>query len=229
MRKPRGEGPGGFPGAGPGATLAAPVGSHDRGHHLNRTDTTATMKASEVKKGAVIQIDGRNIIVKDVAVQTASSRSGNTLYKVRGRDVVSRQKFEASYKGDETLQTVDFERRPVQFLFRDADACTFMDVESYEQYMLDNDALEDDLLYLVDGMEGLYALVADGALLAIELPATVVLSIVETAPAMKAASASARSKPATLSTGLVVQVPEYLAPGEQIKVNTGTGQFVSRA
>ncbi|MEJ2643442.1 MAG: elongation factor P-like protein YeiP [Gammaproteobacteria bacterium] len=187
------------------------------------------MKASEVKKGAVIQIDGRNIIVKDVAVQTASSRSGNTLYKVRGRDVVSRQKFEASYKGDETLQTVDFERRPVQFLFRDADACTFMDVESYEQYMLDNDALEDDLLYLVDGMEGLYALVADGALLAIELPATVVLSIVETAPAMKAASASARSKPATLSTGLVVQVPEYLAPGEQIKVNTGSGQFVSRA
>ncbi len=187
------------------------------------------MKASELKKGAVLQIDGRNIIVRDVAVQTASSRSGNTLYKVRGRDVVSKQKFETSYKGDDVLQTVDFERRPVQFLFKDTDSCTFMDVESYEQYMLDNDALEDDLLYLVDGMEGLYALIADGALLAIELPATVVLAIVDTAPAMKAASASARSKPATLSTGLVVQVPEYLAAGEQIKVNTGSGEFVSRA
>lgn len=187
------------------------------------------MKASEVKKGAVIHLDGRNIIVKDVTVQTASSRSGNTLYKVRGRDVVSKQKFEASYKGDETLHTVDFERRPAQLLFKDIHGCTFMDAESYEQYTLGNDALEDDRPYLTDGMEGLSILIADGVLLAIELPATVVLGIVDTAPAMKAASASARSKPATLNTGLVVQVPEYLAPGEQIKVNTGSGEFISRA
>lgn len=177
----------------------------------------------------VIQMDGRNVVVKDVQVQTASSRSGNTLYKVRGRDVVSKQKFEASFKGDEWVQTVDFERRPVQYLYRDSDGCTFMDRESYEQYTFDGEALEEELLYLGENLEGIYALVADGMPLGIELPATVVLEITETAPAMKAASASARSKPATLSTGLVVQVPEYLAQGETIKVNTLTGEFMSRA
>ena len=76
---------------------------------------------------------------------------------------------------------------------------------------------------------GKIAMIAEGAILGIELPATVNLEITDTAPAMKAASSSARTKPATLSTGLVVQVPEYLTPGEIIKVNTATGEFVSRA
>lgn len=187
------------------------------------------MKASDLKTGAVIQIDGRNIYVRDIQVQTASSRSGNTLYKVRGRDVATKQKFERSFKGDEPLQEVAFERRPVQFLYQDAGGYTFMDLESYEQYTLDADALEEERPYLTDGLEGLYALIADGVLLGIELPATVTLEIVETAPAIKGASAAARTKPATLNTGLVVQIPEYLASGEQIKVNTASGEFISRA
>jgi len=78
-------------------------------------------------------------------------------------------------------------------------------------------------------MEGLLALVVDGALLGIELPATMSFEIVDCAPGIKGASASARTKPATLSTGLVVQVPEYLEPGEVIKVNTDTGEYMSRA
>ena len=187
------------------------------------------MKASELKRGLVLQIDGRNIFVKDVQVQTASSRSGNTLYKTRGFDVVSRQKFERAFKGDEVVDTVDFERRGVQFLYRDNDGCTFMDKESYEQYTLNNQSMEEDLPYLSEGLAGIFALVADGNVLGIELPATVVLAIAECAPAMKAASASARTKPAILSTGLVVQVPEYLTPGEHIKINTLTGEFMSRA
>ena len=187
------------------------------------------MKASELKRGLVLQIDGRNIFIKDVQVQTASSRSGNTLYKTRGFDVVSRLKFERAFKGDEVVDTVDFERRSVQFLYRDNDGCTFMDKESYEQYTLNNQSMEEDLPYLSDGLGGIFALVADGNVLGIELPATVVLAIAECAPAMKAASASARTKPATLSTGLVVQVPEYLTPGEHIKINTLTGEFMSRA
>lgn len=187
------------------------------------------MKASELKKGHVIQVDGRSIYVKEVQVQTASSRSGNTLYKARGQDVASKQKFERSFKGDDSLQPVEFERRPVQFVFNDADGCTFMDAETYEQYTLSNDVLEEERPYLVDGLEGIYTLIADGVVLGIELPATVVLEVTETSPAMKGATASARNKPATLNTGLVVQVPEYLASGERIKVNTITGGFISRA
>lgn len=187
------------------------------------------MKASEVKKGMVFKVDNRTIIVKGVQVQSPSSRSGNTLYKVRGRDVVSKQKFEASYKGDETLQDVDLMRRVVQFLFHDGDGCTFMDIENYDQYTLSDDALEDEIKYLSDGLEGIYALIVDDVLMGIELPATVTLEIVETSPSIKGASASARTKPATLTSGLVVQVPEYISPGEVIKVNTDSAEFISRA
>jgi elongation factor P len=187
------------------------------------------MKASELRKGVVLLVNGRNVLIRGIDVQSPSSRSGSTLYKARGHDVVSRQKFEASFKGEEVLQTVDFERRPVQYLYQDTDACTFMDNETYEQYSLDNSAIEEERRYLDDGLEGITALVADGAVLGIELPATVAMEVVDTAPAMKAASSSARTKPATLKTGLVVQVPEYLTTGERIKINTLTGEFISRA
>ena len=187
------------------------------------------MKASELRKGVVLLVNGRNVLIKGVDVQSPSSRSGSTLYKARGHDVVSRQKFEASFKGEEALQPVDFERRPVQYLYQDMDACTFMDNETYEQYSLDNTAIEEERRYLDDGLEGITALVADGSVLGIELPATVAMEVVDTAPAMKAASSSARTKPATLKTGLVVQVPEYLSTGERIKINTVTGEFISRA
>lgn len=187
------------------------------------------MKTSELKKGMVVQIDGQNILIKHMQVQTPSSRSGNTLYKVLGRHIVSKQKFEKTYKGDEIVSAVDFTRRPVQLLYRDADGCTFMDSETYEQYVLAEEDLEEELPYIVDGQEGINALIADGVLLGIELPATVALEIVECSPGIKGASASARTKPATLSTGLVVQVPEYLTPGEVIKINTDTGEYMSRA
>ena len=187
------------------------------------------MKASELKRGLVLDLDGRKILIKQLDVQSPSSRSGSTLYKVRGHDILGKQKFEARYKGDENIDTVDFGRRAVQFLYRDGDGCTFMDKESFEQHTLADDLLEEELRYLHENLDGILAMVADGAILGIELPATVNLEITETAPGMKAASSSARTKPATLSTGLVVQVPEYLTPGEVIKVNTATGEFMSRA
>ncbi|VAW80651.1 Elongation factor P-like protein [hydrothermal vent metagenome] len=187
------------------------------------------MKANELKRGMVFDNGGQNIVVKHVQVQAPSSRSGNTLYKVRGQDVASGQKFERSFKGEENVTPVDIARRAVQLLYRDADGCTFMDGETYEQYTLSEEAVADELPFLSDGLEGITALITDARLLAIELPTTIVLEIEATVPSMKAASSSARTKPATLSTGLVVQVPEYLAPGEKIKVNTETREFISRA
>ncbi|HFD80987.1 MAG TPA: elongation factor P-like protein YeiP [Gammaproteobacteria bacterium] len=187
------------------------------------------MKANELKKGMVFALDGHHIRVRQLQVQAPSSRSGNTLYKVRGQDLASGQKFERNFKGDEVLAPVDVSRRAVQLLYRDADGCTFMDEESYEQYTLPEEALGEELPFLSDGLQGLSALISEGLLLGIELPASVVLEIVDCAPGMKAASSSARTKPATLNTGLVVQVPEYLTPGEKIKVNTETREFISRA
>lgn len=188
----------------------------------------AFMKANDLKKGMAIRVDKQTIVIKQVTVQSPSSRSGNTLYKTRGQNVVTRQKFERSFKSDEAVETVDFSRRPVQLLFRDTEACTFMDSESFEQFVLPVEMIQDELLYITDGLNGIQGMVADEVVLGIEIPPTVILEVIECAPVIKGASASARTKPATLATGLVVQVPEYMAQGDMIKVNTETGTFMSR-
>ena len=186
------------------------------------------MKVNDLKKGMAIRVDKQTIVIKQVTVQSPASRSGNTLYKTRGQNVVTRQKFERSFKSDEVVELVDFSRRPVQLLFRDSEACTFMDNESFEQFVLPIAMIEDELLYITDGMEGIQGMVADEEVLGIEIPPSVVLEVIECAPVIKGGSATARTKPATLSTGLVVQVPEYMAQGDSIKVNTETGDFMSR-
>jgi elongation factor P len=187
------------------------------------------MKANEIKKGLVIDQDNKKILIKHIVVQSPSSRSGSTLYKVSGRDISSNQKFERRFKGDEVIIPVEVSRRSVQLLFHDNESYTFMDSENYEQFMLAADTLEEEAVFLFDGLEGISALISDNELLGIELPTTLALEISECAPGMKAASSSARTKPATLTTGLVVQVPEYLTPGEVIKINTDTREFISRA
>lgn len=187
------------------------------------------MKANELKRGQVVNLDGRICMVREVQVKSPSSRGGNTLYKVTYRDVLSRQKVEDTYKGDDVVNAADLVRRPVQLLYDEGDTTTVMDVEDYNQYTLDHDAIEAELPYMTDNMEGLMLLLVEGAPVALELPAAVELEVTECAPAMKAASSSARTKPATLTTGLVVQVPEYIAQGERIRVNTVTGEYMSRA
>ncbi len=187
------------------------------------------MKANEIKKGMVFNIDNKNILVKKVFVQDPHSRGGSTLYKVSGSEISTGQKFERSFKGDENVNAVDVSKQPVQLLYRDADGYTFMDSETYEQFTLSDEAIEDESPFISEGMEGLTALTSDGVILSIEIPTTLVMEIVECAPAMKSASSSARTKPATLSTGLVIQVPEYLTPGEKIKINTESREFMSRA
>ena len=187
------------------------------------------MKANEIKRGSFIHYEGQNIVIKSVFCQTASSRSGNTIYKMKGQALITKKKFEHGFLGDENIEVIDVTRRSVQPLYREGEAWVFMDNESYEQYTLDDDDIRDELSFLMEGLEGVDALVVDEQIMGIELPSTVVLSIEDTAPAIKAASSSARTKPATLSTGLVVQVPEYLTAGNAIKINTETQEYVSRA
>jgi len=187
------------------------------------------MKANEIKRGMFIHHNGQNIVIKSLHVQTACSRSGNTLYKLKGKVLVTKQKFEHAFKGDENVEMIDVSRQKAQPLYREGDAWVFMDSESYEQYTVDDDDMQDELPFITEGMEGVEALIVEDQVMGIELPSTVVLTIEDTSPAMKAASSSSRTKPATMSTGLVVQVPEYLTPGESIKINTETQEYVTRA
>ena len=186
-------------------------------------------KASDLKKGSVVEIDGEVYFTRQIEKRNPSARGASTLFKVRFFNVRSGQKLEQTLKGDDFVKDGDLVRRSVQFSYREGDVTTFMDTENYSQYTLDAEAIEEQSCYITEDLEGMIALLVDGQIVGIEIPQTVELDITETAPGLKAASASARTKPASLSTGLEIQVPEYLESGERIKVNTTNGKFVSRA
>ncbi len=186
-------------------------------------------KACDLKRGMVVEINGMPHAVKQVEAKSPSSRGASTLYKVRFNNLQTGQKLDESYKGDDFLKDADCLRTQVQYSYKDGDIYIFMNMEDYSQYSLNEDELDDQLGYLTEGLEGIVALLVDGNIMGIELPQMVNLDIVDTAPGIKGATATGRTKPAVLSTGIEVQVPEYLEAGETIKINTSTGKFVSRA
>jgi elongation factor P len=186
-------------------------------------------KASDLKKGMVVEINGVPHVVKQVEVRSPSSRGATTLYKVRFNNLKTGQKLDESLKGDDFFKDADCVRAKVQFSYIDVDNYIFMNMEDYSQYSLSAEDLEGQKEYLTEGLEGIVALLTDDALLAIELPGSVVLGIVDTAPGIKGATMTGRTKPARLTTGLEVQVPEYLENEELIRINTATGKFMSRA
>ncbi len=186
-------------------------------------------KASELKLNVAVEISGEPYAVKKIEIRNPTSRGASTLYKIRFAHLKTGQKLEETLKGDDFLKDADCERVSVQYSYQDGEAYYFMNTESFEQYALDAEDLEGLVGYLTEGLEGLIMLLMDNSPLALELPASVALEIVETAPGIKGASATARTKPAKLSTGLEVQVPEYIDQGEVIKINTGTGKFMGKA
>jgi elongation factor P len=186
-------------------------------------------KAGDLKRGMVVEINGAPHIVKNVDVKSPSSRGASTLYKIRFNNVKTGQKHDESLKGDDFFKDVDLVRAKVQFSYIDGENYIFMNIDDYSQYSLNKEALDEQVYFLTEGLEGIVALLVDDEILGIELPAAVVLEVLETPPAIKGSSASSRTKTARLSTGAEIQVPEYLETGELIKVNTETGKFMSRA
>ncbi|MFA6632879.1 MAG: hypothetical protein WCU90_11330 [Kiritimatiellia bacterium] len=187
------------------------------------------LKACDLKKGSLVGLRGLPHVLESLSVTTPSARGAASIYHFRFRNLVTKAKQDVSCKGEEPFDDIDFERRPVQYLYREADLHTFMDTEDFSQFTLPATAIEEQLDYLVEDMEGLFALISDGKVLTIEVPQKVVLTIASCDPVMKGASVTARSKPAKCQTGLVVQVPEYLEAGEAIIVDTATGTYLSRA
>jgi elongation factor P len=186
-------------------------------------------RASDLKRGDIVRIEGEAHIVEAIKVQSPSARGASTLYKIRFRNLRSKRKIDQSLRGNDLLAEADFERRPVQYLYADASSITFMDIEDCSQFTLTKDDLEVEWPYLTEGIEGLSSISSEGRVLGLELPAFVNLTVVETRPAMKGASVTARLKPATLSTRLVVQVPEHVSTGDVIRVDTRSGEYVSKA
>lgn len=186
-------------------------------------------RANELKKGMVVEISGIPHIVRDLEAKSPSARGAATLYKVRFTNMQTGQKLDESFKGDDLLKDADCQKAPVQYSYRDGDTVVFMNMEDYSQFDMNAGDLDYELGFITEGAEGIIGLIHDGRLLTLELPHSVNLAIVDTPPAIKGASAAARTKTAVLATGLEVQVPEYLETGEIVKVNTETGKFMSRA
>ena len=185
-------------------------------------------KASELKRGMIVDIDGVPYSVKNVDAKSPTSRGATTLYKIRFKNLQSGQKLDESFKSDELLKEADCVRVSVQFSYKDGENIIFMNSEDYSQYEVNENDMESLMSYITEGLEGLTALIMDGLLLSIELPQYVDMEIVDTVPNIKGATAAGRTKPAILSTGIEVQVPEYMEIGEIIRINTSTGKFMTR-
>jgi len=186
-------------------------------------------RASETRRGEIVRYKEHVCAVRKIEIRTPSSRGSNTLYRMKLQDVQTRQNFDESFRGDDLFGDVDFVRRPASYSYFDGELHVFMDDEDYTQYSFNEADLEDQLGYLSEGLGGIIVTVIDGSAAGIQLPAAVDLEIVETAPALKGGTATKRTKRATLAGGLEVQIPEYLTQGEVVRVNTETGEYMSRA
>jgi len=186
-------------------------------------------RASEIKRGQVIEHDATVWAVRQIERSAPTARGGGTLYRFRLEAIPGGERRELTLKGDDVLREADLVRRQCEFSYRDGNQFVFMDSEDFSQYLLDSEMVGDAAYYISDGLQGIYVLIIGDAPVAIQLPQSVVLAVTDTAPVMKGATATKSNKPATLETGLEVQVPDYITPGEKVRVNTESGEFMSRA
>ncbi|PCJ41322.1 MAG: elongation factor P-like protein YeiP [Moraxellaceae bacterium] len=186
-------------------------------------------KASEIKKNTAIEINGEAYIVRDIERSVPQGRAGGSIYRMRMYNVATNNKIDEAYKDSDMLTLADLVRRAATFSYSDGDEYVFMDSEDYSSYTFNKDTIADELLFINEDTQGLYVVIVNDAPVGLDLPGTVELEIVETDPSLKGGSATARTKPATLSTGLVVQVPEHISTGDRIKVNVEERRFTGRA
>jgi elongation factor P len=186
-------------------------------------------KANELKRGIAIEYNGKLLLVKFVDVCSPSARGAATLYKTRFAEIGSGSKVEHTFKGDDMLTGVDLNRRDVTFSYLDGDDYVFMDNEDYSQHLFRIEDIEDELLFINEDTKGLVVLEVDDKAIALELPKLVEMTIVETDPSIKGASAASRTKPARFESGLTIQVPEHISNGEKVKISTSDKVFMGRA
>ena len=186
------------------------------------------INASDLRRGKVFQLDSAPCIVIDVSFQSPTARGGTTLVKTKYRNLITGQVLNNAFKSGDRMDEADFVRRKGQFLYASGDQGVFMDQENYEQYELSGDLYDEIKGYLLEGGEVTLGVFND-QVVTLEVPQVIELSVTETAPAIKNATATAQTKEAILETGISIQVPGYLESGEKIKVDTRESRFVSRA
>lgn len=186
-------------------------------------------KASEIKKSAAINYNDKTYIVRDIERSVPQGRAGGCLFRMRMYDVVSGNKIDETFKDSDMLNLADLTRKPVMFSYIDGDEYIFMDSEDYTPYNLNKESIADEILFINEATTGIQVIIVDDVPVALDLPANVELEVSETDPSIKGGSATSRTKPALLSTGLTVQVPEHISIGDTIKVSVEERKFMGRA
>ena len=187
--------------------------------------TMNSVPATRLRKGMLIKRNADLFRILDLNHMTPGNKRG--FVQCRLRNVRSGTLMDHKFRSEDSVERATLDSRRMQFLYADGDAYHFMDTETFEQIRLTRDTLGDAVQYLLPDSVITVELFEE-APVGISLPLTVDLAVVETAPAIKGATASAQLKPAQLETGLVVQVPPFVANGDRIRVNTETGEYQAR-
>jgi len=186
----------------------------------------ATYNTSEFKAGLKVMLDGDPATI--VENEFVKPGKGQAFSRVRIRNLKTGRTIERTFKSGETIEAADVVDAEMQYLYSDGQFWHFMNPESFEQLAADQSAVGDNAKWLKEQDVCIITLF-NGAPLIVEPPNTVVLKITETDPGLKGDPSGGGGKPATLETGAVVRVPLFVQIGESIKVNTRTGEYISRA
>lgn len=185
----------------------------------------SSIQATRLRKGMLIKMEGGLYRVIDLHHITPGNKRGHVQCKLR--DIRTGRLSDHKFRSEDDVERAVLDEQEMQFLYRDGEIFHFMDTSSYEQVHISQETLGDQAQYLLP--EALIRVdLYEGQPVGIELPITVDLKVVDTVPGIKGATAAAQVKPATLETGLVVNVPAFVNAGDVVRVNTETGEYLSR-
>lgn len=180
---------------------------------------------TDLKSGRIVKIGNDPYVI--LTTEFSRKQQRKPVMRTRLRNLINNSVLEKTFLAGESFELVEVQSRKSQYLYKDEDHAYFMDQETYEQVQMPVDVLEEQLLYLLEGNE-LYLSIYEGKPISVQLPPKVDLKVVETPPGVRGDTASGGSKPATMETGVVIQVPFFIEEGEVIRINTETKEYVER-
>lgn len=185
-----------------------------------------TVSTNDLRNGMTLEVDGELFAV--IEFQHVKPGKGGAFVRTKLRNVKSGAVLDRTYRADEKVEQAIIEKKEMQFLYKDGQQYVFMDNVSYEQMPVDVGALGDATRYLVEGQSASLSQ-HEGRVVGVDLPASVELAVTETEPGVQGDRVQGARKPATLETGLVVQVPLFVESGDRVKVDTRSGEYITRA
>ena len=189
----------------------------------------ALLEAIEIKRKMFFELEDTPFHCLDVEISTPTARGGQTLVRIKMRNLLTRAVFDKTFKAGDKFKEPDLTMNPASYLYSDGEGSHFMDQETYETHTLGEFLMGDALNYLT---EGLIVTIQkfNGNPIGLQMPSTVVLAVTYTEPGARGDTASGNvTKPAKLETGIEIKVPLFIKEGEKVKVSTETGEFGGRA